>query len=121
MVHSLNLALKSLFQSKANFNHYENCKWISNLISGCDDITIFILNHDKTLTVYKKHSQHMLVKTIETRFASHVIMAQRLLLVKIVLERIVLDPNWKSFRKKNLRSKLIMLRIVLFLIVGGIS
>ncbi|KAL8094381.1 hypothetical protein AgCh_036057 [Apium graveolens] len=105
VVHSLNLALKSICEPTVNSNHFEKCKWISTLISDCDEITMFILNHGKALTLFQKHSNHMLVKTAETRFASHVIMAQRLLLVKTSLEKTVLDPNWKTFRKINLESK----------------
>ncbi|XP_074347289.1 uncharacterized protein LOC141686133 [Apium graveolens] len=105
VVHSLNLALKSICEPTVNSNHFENCKWISTLISDCDEITMFILNHGKALTLFQKHSNHMLVKTAETHFASHVIMAQRLLLVKTSLEKTVLDPNWKTFRKTNLEFK----------------
>ncbi|XP_074374390.1 uncharacterized protein LOC141714792 [Apium graveolens] len=105
VVHSLNLALKSMCEPNVKSSHYENCKWISDLVSDCDDIVMFILNNGKALTIYQNHLQHMLVKIAETRFASHVIMAQRLLLVKSALEKTVLDPNCKSFRKLNLESK----------------
>ncbi|WOH11569.1 hypothetical protein DCAR_0831058 [Daucus carota subsp. sativus] len=105
VVHSLNLALKSMCEPNANSSHYETCKWISNLISDCDEITMFILNHSRALTIYQTHSQHMLIKIAETRFASHVIMGQRLLLVKSALEKTVLDLNWKAFRKTNLEAK----------------
>ena len=105
VVHSLNLALKSMCEPNANSSHYETCKWISKLISDCDEITMFILNHSRALTIYQTHSQHMLIKIAETRFASHVIMGQRLLLVKSALEKTVLDPNWKTFRKTNLEAK----------------
>ena len=47
----------------------------------------------------------MLMKIAETHFASHVIMGQRLLLVRSALEKIVLVPNWKAFRKTNLEAK----------------
>ncbi|KAK9697669.1 hypothetical protein RND81_08G052600 [Saponaria officinalis] len=105
VVYSLNLALKSMCEPNANSSHYDACKWISSLMSDCDEITIFVLNHSKALIIFQKYSEHMLIKVAETRFASHVIMGQRLILVKNALEKMALDPNWKMFRKTYLESK----------------
>ncbi|XP_058217264.1 uncharacterized protein LOC131328329 [Rhododendron vialii] len=75
VVHSLNLALKSIceprektpYHGKANyiFNHYSNLKLLS---------------------------------VAETRFASSFIMAKRLREVKTSLEKMVMDASWKTYR-----------------------
>ncbi|PWA83413.1 hypothetical protein CTI12_AA168440 [Artemisia annua] len=105
VVHSLNLALKAICEPPINSSQYDECKWISSLMSECDAVVTFILNHGKALTIFKNYSKHMLTKVAETRFASHVIMAERLFKVKNALEKMVLDVQWKTFRKTHLESK----------------
>lgn len=105
VVHTLNLALKAICEPPINSNQYDECKWISSLMSECDAVVIFVLNHGKALTIFKNYSKLMLTKVAETRFASHVIMVERLFKVKNALEKMVLDVQWKTFRKTHLESK----------------
>ena len=105
VVHTLNLALKAICKLAQNYSHYDQCKWISTLMSDIQNIRNFVMNHTKALTIFKKYSKLNLLKVGETRFASHVIMAERFLKVKSELEIMVLDLDQKSFQKTHLESK----------------
>ncbi|XP_028060347.1 uncharacterized protein LOC114263958 [Camellia sinensis] len=73
VVHSLNLALKSICTPPDKATQYDQCKWISDLVFQ--------------------------VQNIQTRFASNIIMAIRLREVKTSLEKMVMDANWKIYRE----------------------
>lgn len=105
VVHTVNLALKAICEPPNNSSQYNECKWIYALMSDCDDIITFVSHHGKALAIFQKYSTHVLLKVAETRFASHVMMAERLLQVKNALEKMVLDAEWKSFSKTNFESK----------------
>ncbi|XP_021854008.1 uncharacterized protein [Spinacia oleracea] len=105
VVHSVNLALKAICEPPVNSTQYDQCKWISSLMSDCNAIVNFVLNHGKALDIFHSYSKHMLVKVAETRFASHFIMAERLFLTKSALEKMVLNPDWKTFRKTAVEEK----------------
>ena len=65
IVHSLNLALKSIASVVA---------WIGNLIDDACHIRNFVQNHTNALTIYKEYTHLSLLKVANTRFASSFIM-----------------------------------------------
>ncbi|KAL7206744.1 hypothetical protein ACSBR2_019457 [Camellia fascicularis] len=99
MVHSLNLALKSICTLPDKSAQYDQCKWISDLVSQVQNIRNFILNHSMALSIFNENSTLRLLSVAETRFASNIIMAVRLREVKTSLEKMVMDANWKIYRE----------------------
>ena len=69
IVHSLNLALKSISSDVA---------WIGNIIEDARHIHNFVQNHTNALTIYKEYTHLSLLKIADTRFASSFIMLKRL-------------------------------------------
>lgn len=76
IVHSLNLALKSIAS---------DVLWIGNIIEDARHIRNFVQNHTNALTIYKEYNNLSLLKIADTHFASSFIMLKRLREVKIAL------------------------------------
>ncbi|KAG5532737.1 hypothetical protein RHGRI_027141 [Rhododendron griersonianum] len=98
VVHSLNLALKSICEPGEKTPQYAQCKWISDLIKQVQDIRNFVLNHGKANYIFNHYFNLKLLSVAETRFASSFIMAKRLREVKTSLEKMVMDASWKTYR-----------------------
>lgn len=99
VVHSLNLALKSICEPGEKSLQYTQCKWVSDLVKQVIDIRNFILNHGMANHIFNRYSSLKLLSVAETRFASSFIMAKRLREVKSSLEKMVMDSNWKTYRE----------------------
>ncbi|KAF2298326.1 hypothetical protein GH714_022276 [Hevea brasiliensis] len=56
------------------------------------------MNHGMALAIFCRYSKLNLLKIMETRFASSIVMAKRLNDVKIAFEQTVMDLDWKTFR-----------------------
>ena len=82
IVHSLNLALKSIASDVA---------WIGKLIEDACHIRNFIQNHTNALTIYKEYTHLSLLKVADTRFASSFIMLKRSREVKTALGSMVIS------------------------------
>jgi hypothetical protein len=76
IVHSLNLALKSITSYVT---------WIGTLIDDARHIRNFVQNHTNALTIYRQYTHLSLLKIADTRFASSFIMLKRLREVKAAL------------------------------------
>ncbi|CAL5412651.1 unnamed protein product [Camellia sinensis] len=98
VVHSLNLALKSMCEPPQNSSQHSACKWIANLVTDLHNIRNFIVNHSLPNAIFKSYSNLELLRVAETRFASHIVMAKRLKEVKPALEKMVMDAGWKIYR-----------------------
>ncbi|XP_060200771.1 uncharacterized protein LOC132629044 [Lycium barbarum] len=98
VVHCLNLALKSMCQPSEKSTHYKNCKWMVELISQMNNLKNFVVNHDIAHSIFKKYSDLCMLRVAETRFASHIIMADRFQKVKKFLEQMVMDDEWKHYK-----------------------
>ncbi|XP_060210731.1 uncharacterized protein LOC132637694 [Lycium barbarum] len=106
VIHCLNLALKSLCQPLDKSTHFDNCKWIVQLISQASSLKNFVMNHDMAHAIFQKHSELSLLKVAETRFASHIIMISRIKIVKKSLEIMVMDDEWKNYKgDKKIEAK----------------
>jgi hypothetical protein len=92
IVHSLNLALKSIVS---------DVTWIRSLIEDARHIRNFVQNHTNALTIYKKYTQLSLLKVADTRFASSFIMLKRLREVKAALGSMVISEFWSFWRKTD--------------------
>ncbi|GFY85676.1 hypothetical protein Acr_04g0004140 [Actinidia rufa] len=99
VVHSLNLALKSICEPGETSLQYAQCKWVSDLVKQVIGIHNFILNHGMANHIFNRYSSLKLLSVAETRFASSFIMAKRLREVKSSLEVMVMDSNWKTYRE----------------------
>jgi hypothetical protein len=95
IVHSLNLALKSIAS---------DVTWIGSLIEDARHIRNFVQNHTNALTIYKKYTQLSLLKVADTRFASSFIMLKRLREVKAALRSMVISKFWSFWRKTDQAS-----------------
>lgn len=62
VVHTVNLALKAICEPPNNSSQYNECKWISVLMSTCDVIINFVFHHGKALAIFQKYSTHMLLR-----------------------------------------------------------
>jgi hypothetical protein len=82
IVHSLNLALKSIAS---------DVTWIGSLIKDARHIHKFVQNHTNALTIYKKYTQISLLKVTDTWFASSFIMLKRFREVKPALGSMVIS------------------------------
>ncbi|CAL8168316.1 unnamed protein product [Prunus armeniaca] len=89
VVHTLNLALKSICSPKQNDDWYDKCSWISEIAANVGFIKFFIVNHNMRLTMYKDHCKLKLLFIDETRFASTLVMIRRFKEVKEGLEQMI--------------------------------
>lgn len=105
VVHSLNLALKSICDPSEKSLQFVLCKWIPDLVKEIQNIRNFIVNHGMALFIYNKHSKLSLLRVADTRFASSIIMAKRMKDVKSSLEAMVMDSDWKTYREGNYEAK----------------
>jgi len=92
IVHSLNLALKSIAS---------DVTWIGNLLEDARHIRNFVQNHTNALTIYKEYTHLSLLKIADTRFASSFIMLKRLKEVKAALGAMVISDLWSFWRKTD--------------------
>ena len=92
IVHSLNLALKSIAF---------DVLCIGNIIEDARHIRIFVQNHTNGLTIYKEYNNQSLLKIVDMRFASSFIMLKRLREVKATLGAMVISEFWYFWRKTN--------------------
>ncbi|XP_016647083.1 PREDICTED: uncharacterized protein LOC107880321 [Prunus mume] len=101
VVHTLNLALKSICSPKQNDDWYDKCSWISEIAADVGFIKFFIVNHNMRLTMYKDHCKLKLLSIAETRFASTLVMIRRFKEVKKGLEQMVISPNWSLYKEDD--------------------
>ncbi|KAF5180325.1 hAT transposon superfamily [Thalictrum thalictroides] len=104
VVHTLNLALKSICAAKntqVNAETYEECSWITEVTGEVMAIKNFIVNHSMRLFMFNAHSQLKLLLVVETRFASSIIMLKRFKLIKQGLLNMVVSPNWANYREDD--------------------
>jgi hypothetical protein len=95
IVHSLNLALKSIAVEVT---------WMGSLIEDARHIHNFVQNHTNALTIYKAYTHLSLLKIADTRFASSFIMLKRLREVKSALGSMVISEYWSFWRKTDQAS-----------------
>ncbi|CAL8990500.1 unnamed protein product [Prunus brigantina] len=111
VVHTLNLALKSICSPKQNDDWYDKCSWISEIDADIGFINFFIVNHNMRLTMYKDHCKLKLLSIAETRFAYTLVMIRRFKEVKEGLEQMVISPNWSLYKEDDVGKARAMIRM----------
>ncbi|CAN6439471.1 unnamed protein product [Victoria cruziana] len=95
---SLNLALKSICNpSKEDANAYSLCSWIEELEKDARNIKIFITDHQHALSIFSRHTDIELLKVVETRCASSVMMMKGIKQIKTALMMMVIDKDWDLY------------------------
>ncbi|TYI14315.1 hypothetical protein ES332_A08G113000v1 [Gossypium tomentosum] len=98
VVHCLNMALKAICQPFDKSSHYLECKWVKDLVVEVHKVNCFILNHNLSGFIFNRYSNVKLLKVVETRFASNIIVVEYLMKVKEALEKTMTDLEWKEFK-----------------------
>jgi hypothetical protein len=103
VVHTLNLALKSICKAKVPRNVEEEIVWtklefINSVRGDATTIKNFIINHGMRLSMLEKVSHLKLLSIAETRFASFVCMLKRRVEVKMPLKQMVISEEWEIYR-----------------------
>ncbi|XP_048432388.1 uncharacterized protein LOC125473520 [Pyrus x bretschneideri] len=101
VVHTLNLALKSICSPKQTHVSYDDCNWISTIASDVWSIKIF-MNHSMRLSMFNEHCKLKLLSIAETGFASTLVMLRRFKEVKKGLQQMVISPNWALYKEDDL-------------------
>uniref|UniRef100_A0A803NF28 BED-type domain-containing protein n=1 Tax=Chenopodium quinoa TaxID=63459 RepID=A0A803NF28_CHEQI len=101
VVHTLNLAMKSICAAKNVLNNvevYDECHWITEVHADALFIKNYIMNHSMRLSMFNKFSPLKLLCIADTRFASIVCMLKRLKLLKTSLQSMVISENWSLYK-----------------------
>ncbi|KAM0906211.1 hypothetical protein ACQ4PT_016894 [Festuca glaucescens] len=102
VVHTLNLALKSIFAARNEEDpEYEHCNWISEVSSDAQQIRNFIMNHSMRLSMFNDFSKLNLLAIAETRFGSQIVMLKRFREIKEALTLLVVSPRWSDYRDEK--------------------
>ncbi|CAN6541945.1 unnamed protein product [Malus baccata var. baccata] len=102
VVHTLNLALKSICSLKQTDVSYDDCNWISSIASDAWSINFFIMNHSMRLAMFNENCKLKLLSIAETRFSSTLVMLRRFKEVKEGLEQMVISLNWALYKEDDL-------------------
>lgn len=81
---------------------------MQDLVTEGRAVKIFITNHSKALTIYKKYATLKLLSYGETRFATILIMLLRLVEVKLALSAMVMDKDWKDYKGEDVAKALLI-------------
>ncbi|XP_062205403.1 uncharacterized protein LOC133907386 [Phragmites australis] len=103
VVHTLNLALKSICEPKLPKNEDEEFVWkqlefIHVIKSEAQIIKNFIMNHGMRLFMFNEFSHLKLLAIAETRFASIVCMLKRMVEVQMPLKQMVISEAWDIYK-----------------------
>ena len=103
VVHTLNLALKSICAPKTPRTEedeviFQECHWISLVAADANRIKNFIMNHGMRLSMFNEFSKLKLLAIADTRFASVVVQLKRFCMVKRALEQMVISEKWDSYK-----------------------
>lgn len=107
-MHTLNLALKSICAQKntpSNKVVYLECKWISDIPEDGFYIRIFTMNHSMRFSMFKEFVHLMFLSISETRFASVIVMLQRLKTIKKGLLTLVISEQWSEYREDDVQKE----------------
>jgi len=98
-VHTLNLALKNIFEAKnteANAVIYAQCSWITGVSNDVLIMKNFIMNHFLRLAMFNDYFKMKLLAVADTRFASWIIMLLKV--IKRNLQDLILSDRWNMYR-----------------------
>jgi len=106
VVHTLNLALKSICEPKIRDNPsdeemvvWRELEFMHDVKTEAALIKNFIMNHGMRLSMFNQFSRLKLLSIAETRFASVVCMLKRFVDVKTALQQMVISDRWSVYRE----------------------
>ncbi|XP_066344412.1 uncharacterized protein [Miscanthus floridulus] len=106
VVHTLNLALKSICEPKIGNNPSDEelfawgeLEFMYDVKTEAAMINNFIMNHGMRLSMFNEFSPLKLLSIVETRFASVVCMLKRFVEVKTTLQQMVISDKWSVYRE----------------------
>ncbi|GJN00319.1 hypothetical protein PR202_ga17743 [Eleusine coracana subsp. coracana] len=105
VVHTLNLALKSICEPKPRNGEDEfvwhQLEFINTIRGDAATIKKILMNHGMRLSMFNKFSHLKLLSIAETRFASVVCMLKRMVEVKMPLKQMVISEEWAIYKDDN--------------------
>ncbi len=87
VAHAMDLALEDMGK----------LAWVSPIIKAARDVVKFITNHHKSLALFQEQSSLELLKPGETRFATAIIILQRVLEVKDAMRAAMGHQEWAAW------------------------
>ena len=78
--------------------------WIKEVTGQAREIIKFITNHQQSQAIYREYSKLELLKVVETRYASNIIMLHHLVEVKPALMSMVVGVAWAEWRQVDLEK-----------------
>jgi len=106
VVHTLNLALKSICEPKIGNNPSDEelftwgqLEFIHDVKTEAAMIKNFIMNHGMRLSMFNEFGRLKLLSIAETRFASVVCMLKRFVEIKSALQQMVISDKWRVYRE----------------------
>jgi len=106
VVHTLNLAMKSICEPKIGNNPSDEelfawgeLEFMYDVKTEAAMIKNFIMNHGMRLSMFNEFSPLKLLSIAETRFASVVCMLKRFVEVKTALQQMVISDKWSVYRE----------------------
>ena len=101
VVHTLNLALKNICDAKDNDAENAGLMWIKDTVEAAFMIKNYIMNHGMRLSMFNEFSKLKFLAIADTRFASHIIMLKRFLVLKESLVLMVVGDKWSTYREDD--------------------
>ncbi|XP_066379528.1 uncharacterized protein [Miscanthus floridulus] len=101
VVHTLNLALKNICDAKDNDAENAGLMWIKDTMEVAFMIKNYIMNHGMRLSMFNEFSKLKFLAIADTRFASHIIMLKRFLVLKESLVLMVVGDKWSTYREDD--------------------
>ena len=105
VVHTLNLAMKSICEPKVprepsdeDLFVWNQLEFIHNVKYDATMIKNFIMNHGMRLSMFNEFSHLKLLSITETRFASIVCMLKRFVEIKTALQHMVISDKWNIYK-----------------------
>jgi len=105
VVHTLNLAMKSICEPKVprepsdeDLFVWNQLEFMHNVKSDATMIKNFIKNHGMCLSMFNEFSHLKLLSITETRFASVVCMLKRFVEIKTALQYMVISDKWNIYK-----------------------
>ncbi|KAJ1298855.1 hypothetical protein BS78_01G485900 [Paspalum vaginatum] len=105
VVHTLNLAMKSICEPKVprepsdeDLFVWNQLEFMHNVKSDATMIKNFIMNHGMRLSMFNEFSHLKLLSIAETRFASVVCMLKRFVEIKVALQHMVISDKWSIYK-----------------------
>ncbi|CAD6267137.1 unnamed protein product [Miscanthus lutarioriparius] len=127
VVHTLNLAMKSVCEPKIGNNPSDEkifawgeLEFIHDVKTEAAMIKNFIMNHGIRLSMFNEFSSLKLLSIAETRFASVVCMLKRFVEVKTALQQMVISDKWSVYREVRDDSPTPTVQIVKDLILSDV-